>query len=102
MELIRRAFPTRAMMLFLGIGLVDLISTAALFEAGLITEVNPIMRLFIDRSTILFILVKGLTLAAGWYALQRYASKNLDFVRKVCIAGSIAYVALWLVIFFRA
>lgn len=101
MELIRRAFPTRALILFLAIGFVDLVSTAILYSEGLITEVNPIMRVFIDRSTFLFIIVKGLTLAAGWYVLQRYASKNLDFVRKACLGGSFAYVALWVILFFR-
>ncbi len=99
MERIRQAFPTRALMLFLAIGIIDLISTAVLYSKGMITEVNPLMRFFIDRSDWLFVLVKALTLAAGWYALQRYARQNLDFVRKACTYASLAYVAIWVVLF---
>lgn len=99
MERFRQAFPTRALMLFLAIGIIDLVSTSILYAQGMITEVNPVMAFFIERSNWLFVLVKGLTLVAGWYALQRYAQKNLDFVRKACLYASGAYVFIWLVVF---
>ena len=94
--------PTRAMALLLGIGFLDLIATAVLHQRGLIQEMNPIMRVFIDRSEWLFAIVKGLTLIGSWFVLARYAKTNLDFVRKACLLGSGCYVFLWLSWFLAA
>lgn len=94
--------PTRALAVLLLIGFVDLISTAVLHQRGLIQEMNPVMRVFIERSEWLFVLVKGGTLVASWYVLARYARTNLQFVRTACIAGSCCYVGLWLVWFTAA
>jgi len=96
---VKALLPTRALALFLLIGFTDLIVTAVLHSKGLITEVNPIMRYFIDRGEWLFAVVKGATLIAGWVALAWYAKTNLAFVRKVAYAGSAAYVGLWLGLF---
>ncbi|HWA82498.1 MAG TPA: DUF5658 family protein [Fimbriimonadaceae bacterium] len=62
---------------------------------GQIVELNPLMRVFIDRSEWLFALVKGLTLIAAWSALAWYAKYNRDFVRKACLIGTFAYLAVW-------
>lgn len=96
------AIPTRAILLFVSIGAVDLITTAVLHAHGLIVELNPLMRVFIEQSEWLFALVKGLTLVGGWVVLAWYAQFNLAFVRKASIWGSAAYVAVWLLWFVGA
>lgn len=54
------------------------------------------MRVFIERSELLFALVKGATLVAAWIALSWYAKQNRQFVRNVCLIGSAAYLTIWL------
>ena len=63
---------------------------------------NPIMRIFIDRSEWLFAAVKGATLLLSWYILSRYAKTNLPFVRRACLVGSGCYVFLWITWFIAA
>ena len=94
--------PTRALAALLFIGFADLISTAVLHQRGLIQEMNPVMRIFIERGEWLFVLVKGGTLLASWYVLARYARTNLKFVRSACLAGCCFYVGLWVVWFTAA
>ena len=94
--------PTRALAVLLIIGFADLLTTAVLHQRGLIQEMNPFMRIFIDRSEWLFAIVKGATLLASWYVLARYAKTNLGFVRRACIAGSCCYIGLWLIWFTAA
>jgi len=96
---VKAILPSRALALFLSIGFADLIITAILHAQGLATEVNPLMRVFIDKSEWLFVVVKGLTLLAGWLGLAWYAKTNPEFVKKVSYAGSAAYVSLWILIF---
>jgi hypothetical protein len=86
----------------MGIGALDLIVTAVLHQRGLIVEMNPVMRLFIDRSEWLFALVKAATLVAAWWLMASYARKNRSFVRNACLCGSAAYVSVWLVWFLQA
>lgn len=95
----RQIFPTRWLILLLAIGTVDLIVTAVLHQRGLIVELNPIMRPFIERSEWLFVLVKGATLVLAWTVIARHAQKNLQFVRTACAAGCIAYSAVWTIWF---
>ncbi|HLK14623.1 MAG TPA: DUF5658 family protein [Fimbriimonadaceae bacterium] len=99
MRLIRQAFPSRAILLILMIGLIDLITTAILHASGQIVEMNPLMRGFINRSEWLFVGVKGMTLLVGWLMLVHYARHNINFVRRACLFGSAAYVVVWLVWF---
>lgn len=96
----RRILPTRAIGLLMAIGFVDLVVTAVLHAQGLIVELNPIMRVFIERSELLFAAVKGLTLFLAWAAMTSYAAVNVAFVRKAAFAGSAAYVTLWCAWFF--
>ncbi|MCW5935787.1 MAG: hypothetical protein KIT11_00580 [Fimbriimonadaceae bacterium] len=91
----RRLLPTRAIGLLMAIGFVDLLVTAVLHSAGLIVELNPVMRPFIEQSELLFAFVKGTTLVAAWGALVAYSKINLDFVRKASLVGSAAYCTLW-------
>ena len=91
--------PTRALGLLIGIGLLDLLVTAILHANGLIVEMNPLMKPFIERSEWMFAFVKGSTLVAGWAVMVWYARQNLEFVRKVCLYGSMAYACTWLIWF---
>lgn len=88
--------PTRALGLFVGICILDLIVTAVLHAHGLIVEMNPLMKGFIEQSEWLFALVKGMTIIAGWAAMAWYAKANLKFVRKASFYGAAVYVAVWL------
>lgn len=93
-------FPSRAVILLLFIGLVDLISTAVLHSRGLITEMNPVMKPIIETSEWLFAFVKGATLLLAWLFMMRYAANHKAFIRKACLSGSAAYVAIWCLWFF--
>ena len=87
--------PLRSLILLMSIGLIDLISTAVLHAQGLIVEMNPVMRVFIDRSEWLFVAAKGSTLVLAFYVISRYIKSHPKFVHKACLWGSGAYVALW-------
>lgn len=100
--MLKSLFPTRALLLFLTIGMVDLVSTAWLHANGLIVELNPLMRAALAYGEGFFVLVKGLTLAALWVVMLQHARKDLTFVRKACTCGAAAYVGLWCVWFFAA
>lgn len=97
----RRIFPTKSLAVLMLIGFVDLASTAWLYSRGLITELNPLMRVFISRSEWEFAAVKGATLVAAWIVMAHYATINREFVRKVCLMGSGAYVVIWTAWFFK-
>ncbi|HTQ11553.1 MAG TPA: DUF5658 family protein [Fimbriimonadaceae bacterium] len=62
---------------------------------GQIVELNPVMRPMIDHSEWLFAVVKGVTLVIAWATLAWYCKYNREFVRKVCLLGSLAYVLIW-------
>lgn len=98
----RELFPSRSVAMLLGIGLVDLIVTAVLHANGMIRELNPFMRYFIEQSEWLFALVKGMTLITAWLALVSYARVNLPFVRRAAFAGSCVYLLIWTVWFLSA
>ena len=99
---LKKLFPTRALLLLLGIGFLDLVVTAVLHSQGLIVELNPLMKPFIERSEWLFAFVKALTLVAAWAAMVWYAKNNLDFVRKTSLVGAGAYTLIWTVWFVGA
>jgi hypothetical protein len=81
--------------LLMAIGFLDLLSTAILHDRGLIVELNPLMKFFIERSEWLFAIVKGSTLVAAYLAMVWYGRQNRAFVRTVCLVGSAAYLAIW-------
>jgi hypothetical protein len=91
----RAVFPSRGIILLIGIGFVDLLSTAWLYHRGMIVELNPLMRVLLKNGEWPFVLVKGLTLVFTWVALAKYSRLNPSFVRSTCLIGSIAYVSLW-------
>ena len=97
-----KLFPTRSVALLLGIGIIDLVTTAVLHRNGLIVELNPIMAFFITKSEWLFAFVKGLTLGAAWIALVWYSKTDRHFVGRASLVGSIAYLGIWSVWFFGA
>jgi hypothetical protein len=93
--------PTRALALLMGIGVLDLISTAYLHAHGLIVELNPLMRPLIEHSEFTFAAVKGMTLLVAYAVMVWYARTNLAFVRRVCTWGSGAYLLIWVVWFLK-
>lgn len=92
----RAIVPTRALLLLMAIGFLDLTATAILHSLGMIQEMNPLMRVFIEQSEWLFVLVKGATLIGAWVAMAYYAKVNAGFVRRACLLGSGVYLAVWL------
>lgn len=98
-QIYRRLVPTRALLLLMAIGFVDLISTAVLHAQGQIVELNPVMRPLIVESEWLFAVVKGMTLVGCWATMVWYAKTNKDFVKRACLLGSGAYVGIWLIWF---
>lgn len=93
---IKSAIPTRALALLLGIGILDMVSTAWLHSHGLIVEMNPVMKVLIERGEWLFILVKGGTLFLAWLLMVQYSRDHLQLVRISCLLGSAVYGTIWL------
>jgi hypothetical protein len=91
----RVVFPSRGIPLLVGIGFIDLVTTAWLYHRGMIQEMNPLMRVLLEHGEWPFVLVKGLTIAFTWIALAKYTAQNPRFVRSACLFGALAYVALW-------
>jgi hypothetical protein len=89
-------FPTKSIAVLVCIGFLDLISTAILHANGLIVEMNPLMRYFIERSEIAFAMIKCATIVSAWYVLAVYARINLEFVNRAGLAASCLYGAVWL------
>lgn len=98
----RSVFALHSLFLLMAIGTVDLIATAVLHAQGQIVELNPVMRVFIERSEWLFAVVKGATLIVAFIAMKSYAKHNAKFVNRACMIGSIAYVGIWCGWFFGA
>lgn len=96
----RQLLPTRAIVLLMAIGFVDLLVTAILHAKGFVVEMNPLMRPLIEHSEWLFAAVKSLTLLFAWGVMAWYARQNLDFVRKICFFGAGFYVFIWCLWFF--
>lgn len=86
----------------MAIGMIDLVATALLHSRGMIVELNPVMKVFIERSEWLFAVVKGATLVAAFVTMQSYATRNRVFVQKAAYAGSFAYLFIWTTWFFGA
>ena len=96
----RALFPTRALALLLAIGLADLAATASLHARGLVEERNPLMARFLERGEVGFVAVKAATLIAAWALLARHARADPLWVRRACLGGSAAYIALLVAAFY--
>ena len=86
----------------LTIGTVDLVATVWLYHAGLIVELNPLMRGLLERGEWAFALGKAATLVAAWWVMARHARTNRNFVNRACLMGSGAYLIIWLFWFMGA
>lgn len=100
--MLKTLFPTRSLVIFLMIGMFDMITTAWLHAHGMIIELNPLMRTALAYGEGYFVLIKGLTLAALWIVMVHHSQKDLRFVSRACTVGAFAYVGLWCVWFFSA
>ncbi len=92
-------FPTRALLALMGIGFLDLVTTAVLHHHGLIVELNPLMKPIIEYSEWLFAAVKAMTLLLAWAVMVKYFKTHESFVRKAAMAGACAYVGIWTIWF---
>lgn len=98
--MMKHIVPTPTLALLMAIGFTDLLATAYLHRAGLIVELNPLMKGFIEHSEWSFAIIKSLTLISAWIAMARYAQRNRMFVHRACMAGSAAYTIVWCLWFF--
>ena len=87
----RTLFPSRALALLLGIGLLDLVATALLSARGLVEERNPAMAPLLAHGVAPFVAVKTATLLAAWLLLVRQERRTM---RRACLWGSALYAAL--------
>jgi len=92
--------PSRAILVLMSIGFIDLFMTAWLHANGQIVELNPLMKPLIEQSEWLFGFVKALTLVAAWVVMANYARINRPFVRLACLGGSVVYIIVWTLWFF--
>jgi len=90
------ARPPKPVLWLVAVALLDMIVTAALFSAGKIEELNPLMRPIIHMGVWHFCLVKSLTIAAVFVALQIYRKRDEIFVVFAARLGVFAYLALWI------
>ncbi|RYD43348.1 MAG: hypothetical protein EOP83_31905 [Verrucomicrobiaceae bacterium] len=87
-------FPTRALILLLAIGLLDLAVTAGLSAKGLIEERNPLMAPVLAHSEWSFVGVKLVTLVSAYLLLVRHSRVDQRAVKRACLWGSGAYLTL--------
>jgi hypothetical protein len=95
----QKLFPSRALLLLLSIGFIDLVATAVLHANGLIVELNPLMKPIIETSEWLFAAVKGMTLLLAWAVMVKNFETHKEFVRRASVAGAAAYVVIWTIWF---
>jgi hypothetical protein len=95
-------FPDAGLIILIGIGFLDLLSTAIWHSKGQIVELNPLLSPIIERSEWLFAAVKGSTLLAAYFAMIAYAQKKPEFVRKASRIGIVLYVGIYVIWFFGA
>lgn len=93
--LLRILAPTRAILVLMAIGFIDLFSTAMLHAQGKIVELNPLMRPIIDHGEWTFAAVKGSVLVMAWWMLAAYSKVDKNFVKMCCVVGSLAYLVIW-------
>jgi len=91
---VRAIFPTRALAALLVIGLLDLIVTVFLHAHGQIEELNPVMAPLLAGGEWRFAMVKAITLGLAWVLLAHQAKSTPKQVRRACLFGCAAYLAL--------
>jgi hypothetical protein len=90
-----RVMPNRGLALLMFAGLLDLATTLYWHSKGMMTEMNPLMRPFLEGGVLGFAAIKFVTLAALWLAVVLYSDRNPNFCRKACTLGAAGYVVLW-------
>lgn len=78
--------------------LTDMLLTLYFVLAGLAVEQNPIMAACINRSPVVFVLVKLLSFAPFVVAVELYRRKNPSFARTVCRWAIVAYLTVFTVL----
>ncbi len=88
--------------MLLAIGLLDLIATVFLHAQGKIEELNPVMAPLLAGGEWQFAAVKAATLGLAWILLVHQAKSAPKQVRRACLFGCGAYLALLSGAFFGA
>jgi len=75
--------------------MLDMLSTVWLIHNGLAREGNPVMDFYVQRSLVVFAIVKSLLFVAPLTALELMRQKNPVFVRRVLRLGIAAYLLVY-------
>lgn len=81
---------------------LDMLFTAWLLQKGLAKEANPVMKFYVDRSLLDFVVVKSLMFIAPLTVLELLRRKNPVFVRNMLRVGIVAYLLMYCVGSIRA
>jgi len=81
-----------------GICLADMISTLFFVLRGAAVEQNPLMRVCLDASPWVFVLVKLASFIPFVLAVELYRKKNAAFARLACPISIVAYVVTFVVL----
>ena len=70
------------------LNIIDLVSTIALVSLGMAEEINPLMKYFLDRGVLYFILVKVVAVALATYIFWKFRQRMFTaWAVGVCILG---------------
>lgn len=73
-----------------------MVATAVLYSAGLIVELNPLMRPWLEGGVWQFCAVKSFTIVVAFVGLQYYRARDEKFVRFASRLGVVLYLGIWL------
>jgi len=76
----------------IGICVADMLATLYFVLRGMAVEQNPLMAVCMDRSPVLFVLVKLASFVPFVVAVEMYRKKNPGFARKACLSAIALYV----------
>lgn len=85
-------------LVLIGICLADMISTLFFVLRGSAIEQNPLMKVCMDQSPWVFVLVKLASFVPFVFAVELYRRKNAAFARFACRTAIAAYVVTFVVL----
>ena len=85
-------------LVLVGICLADMLVTLYCVLIGIAREQNPIMAACINRSPVMFVLVKMLSFVPFVIAVELYRRRNPEFAVKACRYAILLYVVAYTVL----
>lgn len=85
-------------LVLIGICLADMISTLFFVLRGQAVEQNPLMKVCLDQSPLVFVLVKLASFIPFVLAVELYRRKNEEFARFACRTAIAAYIVTFVVL----